>query len=429
MENLHLYIVLIVLVGMIIMFVRNKVSYGVTALASVTILAFTGVLSFSQAFSGLINKNTIMVATVMVLGGAIAKTSLIRRLKDAMNRLKGKSGIGLMLALIGITILLCQVMGQAAVLTIVYVFITSLDDDDELSQSRMLYLIFAILCAWTGLFPVGMGAARPMQANAYYEGMASADQMLGMFDLTKVSLLPAIALTVFSVFAWKLIPKTKLSSDQVKTGDKQAKEVKELSKAQEILVLVLFAAVIIGFLLNNQLGDISYLIPVAGVLILIFTKIMEREEAVRTMTSDMIWMIGGMLAMSTALSSSGAGEAIGKMVLHILGQNPSGFTVVLVFTATAAIMSTFLSNHGTMAVLTPIAASTALAGGMDPRAVVLAVNAAAWYAVGFPTGCAAGTMTYAIGKFDPVKMLKFNIPYLIIGILTLSLSVSFFFPA
>lgn len=428
MENLHLYIVLAVMIGMMIMFVINKVSYGITAMTAVTILAITGVLSFSDAFSGLINKNTIMVATVMVVGNSISKTSLIRRLKTGINRLKDKNGIALMLALIGFTILLCQVMGQVAVLTIVYVFIQTLDDDGELSQSRMLYLIFAILCAWTGLFPVGMGAARPMQANAYYEGLASADQMLGMFDLTKVSLLPALAITVYCLFAWKLVPKTKLGNNQAKSGEKQAKEVKELSRPQEMIVLVIFAAIIVGFLFSNQLGDVSYLISVAGVLVLIFTKIMDREEAVHTMTSDMVWMIGGMLAMSTALSSSGAGEAIGKMVLHILGQNPSGFTIVLVFTATAALMSTFLSNHGTMAVLTPIAASTALAGGMDPRTVVLAVNAAAWYAVAFPTGCAAGTMAYAIGKFDPLKMLKFNIPYLIIGIFTLSLSVSFFFP-
>lgn len=428
MENIQIYIVIAVMVGMIIMFVTQKVSFGVTAMTAVAILAITGVLSFSEAFSGLVNKNTIMVATVMVLGNAISKTSLIRRLKDVMNRLKGKSGIGLMLALIGITILLCQVMGQAAVLTIIYVFIRNMDDDGELSQSRMLYLIFVILCAWTGLFPVGMGAARPMQANAYYEGMASADQMLGMFDLTKVSILPAIAMTVFSILAWKLIPKMKLSHDQIQGTTKQAEEVKELSRPQEIIVLILFVAVIVGFLFNSQIGDISYLIPVAGVLILIFTKIMEREEAVHIMTSDMVWMIGGMLAMSAALSTSGAGEAIGKLVLRLLGQNPSGFTVVLVFAVAAVVMSTFLSNHGTMAVLTPIAASTALAGGMDPRAVVLVVNAAAWYAVAFPTGCAAGTMAYSISKFDPLKLLKFNIPYLIIGIITLTLSVCLFFP-
>ena len=104
MENIQIYIVIAVMVGMIIMFVTQKVSFGVTAMTAVAILAITGVLSFSEAFSGLVNKNTIMVATVMVLGNAISKTSLIRRLKDVMNRLKGKSGIGLMLALIGITL-------------------------------------------------------------------------------------------------------------------------------------------------------------------------------------------------------------------------------------------------------------------------------------------------------------------------------------
>ena len=38
-------------------------------------------------------------------------------------------------------------------------------------------------------------------------------------------------------------------------------------------------------------------------------------------------------------------------------------------------MTNFLNNNGTVAIMTPIAVSTALAGGMNPRAVVLVINA------------------------------------------------------
>ena len=73
------------------------------------------------------------------------------------------------------------------------------------------------------------------------------------------------------------------------------------------------------------------MISVVGVLLIIYTKTMKREEVVEIMTSDMVWMIAGMLAMSSALSSSGAGEAIGNFVLKILGENPSGLKVLTVF--------------------------------------------------------------------------------------------------
>lgn len=78
--------------------------------------------------------------------------------------------------------------------------------------------------------------------------------------------------------------------------------------------------------------------------------------------------------------------------------------------------------------MVPIAASTALAGGMNPKAVVLVVFCSSCLAIAFPTGCAAATMGFAIGKHNPVRTLKFTIPYLIIGIVTLILSANFFFP-
>ena len=147
MENMNLYIVVGVLIFMIIMFLLQKATYGVTAMTCVAILVLTGVLDFTTAFSGIINKNTILVATVMVVGNAIGKTSVTRKIKAGINHLKGKSGLILMLAMFGFTILLCQVMGQVAVLTIMFVFVQTLDDDGEVCSSRMLYLIVAMLCA------------------------------------------------------------------------------------------------------------------------------------------------------------------------------------------------------------------------------------------------------------------------------------------
>lgn len=308
-----------------------------------------------------------------------------------------------------------------------FVFVQSLDDKGDITKARMIFLIAAILSAWTGRLPVGMGAALPMQANAFYEGMAQEGQLLGMFDLTKTSLIPAILLTIYCLVAWKLVPSQEIDDSQMGQAS-SGKKVVELSSFGEKVVFAIFVAVILGFFASDFLGEIVYLIPVAGVLLIIYTKIMTTEEVVRIMTGDMVWMVAGMLAMSTALSSSGAGEAIGTLVLRILGSNPSGLMVLTVFCIATILMTTFMSNTGTTALLTPIAASTAIAGGMDPRAVVLIVNIASWFAIGFPTGCAAGTMAYAIGRHDPIKLLKFNIPYLIIAAVSLIFSVNIFFP-
>lgn len=430
MGNYQLLIALAVLVFMIISFLLHKISYGLTAMTCVVILALTGVIDTKTAFSGFSHNTTILVATMMVVAGAIGKTSIATRIREKMAIIQGKSGFLLLLLISLFTLVLTQLMGQTAVMSIMLLVIQTMDDDNDISQSRMILLVAALNCAWFGRFPVGMGAALPLSTNAYYEGLVNgnADYLLGMFDILKVGLIPSIALTVYCLFAWRLIPKQKIDVSAVDTGISGGRKAVQASKRDELIIIGVFLAVMAAFVFSKELGNLIYLIPAVGVLVLIYTKIITTQEAISTLTSDMIWMVAGVLVISSALSSSGAGEFVGNMVLNILGSNPSSILVISVFCVTSVIMTTFLSNNGTTAIMVPIAASTALAGGMNPKAVVLVVFCSTCLAIGFPTGCAAATMGFAIGNHNPVKTLKFTIPYLLIGMITLIISANIFFP-
>ncbi len=430
MGNYQLLIALAVLVFMIISFLLHKISYGLTAMTCVIALALTGVIDTKTAFSGFSHNTTILVATMMVVAGAIGKTSIATRIREKMAIIQGKSGFLLLLLISLFTLVLTQLMGQTAVMSIMLLVIQTMDDDNDISQSRMILLVAALNCAWFGRFPVGMGAALPLSTNAYYEGLVNgnSDYLLGMFDILKVGLIPSIALTVYCLFAWRLIPKQKIDVSAVDTGISGGRKAVQASKRDELIIIGVFLAVMAAFVFSKKLGNLIYLIPAVGVLVLIYTKIITTQEAISTLTSDMIWMVAGVLVISSALSSSGAGEFVGNMVLKILGNNPSSILVISVFCVTSVIMTTFLSNNGTTAIMVPIAASTALAGGMNPKAVVLVVFCSTCLAIGFPTGCAAATMGFAIGNHNPVKTLKFTIPYLLIGMITLIISANIFFP-
>lgn len=433
MENINLIITLLVMVFMIISFVIQKWSFGLTAMTCVVILAATGVIDVSTAFSGFSNTTTILIATMIVIAGTLGKTSLIQRIRYAMAKAQGKSGVLLILLICAFTALLTQLMGSTAVMAIMLMFVQTLDNDDAsgISQSRMLFLCATIICTWFARFPIGMGAALPLTTNAYYEGLVNGDSslLLGVFDFLKVGLLPSIIGTIYCLFAWRLIPKQDLRTDAVDLGAAASQgSAPALSPAKEIIVYLGFLATIVAFFFSNQLGSYIYLIPAIIIIVFIFTGVMTSREAIAGLTNDMIWMVAGVLVFSTALSQSGAGEYIGNLVLSLLGEHPSGLLVTVVFTVVATLMTTFMSNNGTVAILTPIAASTALAGGMDPRAVVSLVSIASCLAIGFPTACSAATIAYAVGGFNPIKMLKFTVPYILIMMVSLIISANLFFP-
>ena len=425
----QLIISLIVLVIMIVGFLWHKRPYGVVAMLCVAILAVTGVIDIPTAFSGFSHNTTILVATMMIVAGAIGKTSLAARVRQRMAVIQGKNGILLVFLIIAFTALLCQLMGMTAVMSIMLLVVQTLDDNSDMSQSRMYFLCAATICAWFGRIPVGMGAALPLSQNAYYEGLVNGNQdyLLGMFDYFKVGIIPTICLTLYCLLAWRLIPKQKIDTNAVSTGPASQMQA-ELPKSKEYVIFGVFVAVMIAFLFSKTLGSLIYIVPFIGVLVLLYTNALSVKEVAATLSSDMVFMVAGVLVISSALSSSGAGEFVGKLILAILGDHPSSILVISVFAIATTIMTTFLSNNGTVAIMTPLAASTALAGGMNPKAVVLVIFASSCLAIAFPTGCAASTMAFAVGKFDPVKMLRFTIPYLIIGLVSLIISAEIFYP-
>lgn len=431
--NFNLIITLLVMVFMIVSFVIQKWSYGLTAMTCVVVLTLAGVIDVQTAFSGFSNTTTILIATMIVIAGQLSRTSLISRIRSLMTKAQDRGGILLILLICAFTALLTQLMGMTAVMAIMLLFVQTLKDDDAsgISQSKMIFLCATMICTWFGRFPVGMGAALPLTTNAYYEGLVGGDssQLLGIFDFMKVGLLPSIIGTIYCLFAWRLVPKQELRTDAIDLGaaGKQGGRA-AMSQTHEMIVYLGFLVTLVSFFFSNRLGSYVYLIPAVIVIVFIFSGVMTSREAIAGLTGDMIWMVAGVLVFSTALSQSGAGEYIGNLVLKLLGSNPSGLTVTIVFTAVAMVMTTFMSNNGTVAILTPIAASTAVAGGMDPRAVVSLVSMASCLAIAFPTGCSAATIAFAVGGFNPIKMLKFTLPYNIIMMISLIISANIFFP-
>lgn len=422
---MQMYIVLGLLVFMIAMFFTHKVPYGVTTMTCCVMLALTGVFDISTAFSGLANKTTILIACMFTVAYAFGKTSLINKVRNSMERIKGKSGLGFIVFLFLVTIVLSQLMGRTAIVSIVALFLVSLDDKDEICASRMIFAAFAVMAAWSLKFPVGLGATMSPTANAYYEGIISNPAlMLLPGDFIKVSFIPATALTIYALFAWKSIPRHAVNTSDVK----EVKETAAISRRDEIIINIVFIGVLLGFIFGAQIGSLMYVIPAAGVLVLLYTKTLTAKETVDSLTGDMVWMIAGVLVMSDAIGRSGVGDMIGNGLLVLLGDKPSGIFVLFVFAVTAIVMTTFMSNTGTAAVLTPIVASLSMVAGMDPRGIVLIINIASIMAIAFPSGSAECALAFAIGQHEPGKLLKFTLPYLLIAVVTLVISASIFFP-
>ena len=349
---MQLCITLGVLAFMIINFLWQKFPMGLTTMACCTLLAIFKVLTPSEAFSGFTNNSIFLVAPMMALSTAITKTSIVPRIRKMVDELGSKTGMALVFFFL-VTIAFVQFIPATATFSILVVFLTTLSNSGEVTASRLLMPMLGISCAWKGYIPIGMGATNFATVNAKYENIIpNPEYALQMFDKFKVAALPVICLTIFCLFAWKLLPKEGHVSA---AGMKKVQETQVLPPAKEKFVFFVFAAVMAVLVLNKWTGTLMYIAPAAGVILLLYGGCLTVPEVTKALTMDMIFLMAGVLGVASAMSKSGAGELIGSAILNVLGGNPSSLFVMFLFAIVTIVTTTIMSNSATENILCTVA--------------------------------------------------------------------------
>ena len=84
MFDFNTIVTLLVLLWIIIGFMSGKWSMGTVAMTGLIILEVTKVLDFKEAFAYFSSNNIIMIGGMFILSGALAKTSLVSKLRAWM---------------------------------------------------------------------------------------------------------------------------------------------------------------------------------------------------------------------------------------------------------------------------------------------------------------------------------------------------------
>lgn len=420
---MDLYIVLAVTVFMMVMFVWHKVPFGLTTITCCNILCLTGVIDLETAFSGFSNKIVILVAPMIALGAVLGKTSMIAKIQDIMQKVKEKNGTLLVLAFFFFTALLAAFIPSTAVLAIIAIFAAQVGAKGDITPTRLILPCLGIASCFKFRFPVSAGAANFATINAFYEGIfADAQYQLSMLEPFIFAIIPMIMVGIYCLFGWRLMPK---DEGHLSVGDETFTQT-HYTKTQEYIIYACMIGVTVVMIFD--LGGFLYLAPAVAIAILIWTGVLDAQEASRLMLCDTIWMMAGVLVVSDALGTSGVSELAGNLLLSVLGKDSNPFIVYLVFSAATIILTNFLSNSATQAVLIPVGASLALAAGWDPRGLVLIAGIGNMADIALPSGSGEAAVAFAAGGYNPGRVLRFTLPYMLVSILGYAISATLLYP-
>src|SRR5699024_8540567 len=239
---------------------------------------------------------------------------------------------------------------------------------------------------------------------------------------------------VFMVLGWCFITKVlwRAEIDDIPGGRKLiADELRSLGRmsAGEAMVLVIFLLTALSWIFMSVIFEDPWatdpvIAMIAGIVVFILPArprdgimLMDWETANRTPWGTMI-LVGGGLALSAQIMSSGLSEWIGDS-LALLG----GLPVWLLIPAVVLLMlilTEFTSSMASITAFVPLVAGVAVALGQDPVVIAIMVTQACQSAFMLPVASIPNAIAYGTGSVNIQQMIRTGLVFNGLGLALVS---------
>ena len=246
------------------------------------------------------------------------------------------------------------------------------------------------------------------------------------FEYTKIGLPILITgILFFALIGYKLLPDTKPSGDSV-YGEQ--KDYSDVPKWKQWLSLIILILTLIGMIFEEKIGIKLCIVGCIGALLLVVTGVISEKQALKSIDLKTIFLFGGTLSLASALQKSGAGELLANKVISFLGDNPSPYLLTFVVFILCCVLTNFMSNTATTALMVPICLSISEAIGADPSAVLMACVIGGSCAYATPIGMPANTMVIGAGGYTFKDYAKSGIPLIIVSTIVSMILLPILYP-
>ena len=369
-------ITLLFLLFAVIMFVIEKIPLGVTSMIVCIGLTITEVLDVQTAFAGFTDSNVILFVAMFIVGGALFETGMANKIGGIVTRF-AKTERMLIVAIMVIVGLMSGVLsntGTAAVLIPVVIGIAA-KSGYKRSKLLMPILIAGIL--------------------------------------------------FYATIGYKLLPECDPKEEEAFDTKRDFDQVPKWKQWMSLIILIL---TLLAMIFEEKIGISLCVSGGIGALLLILTGVISEKDALKSIDLKTIFLFGGTLSLAAALEKTGAGEMIAEKVIGALGSDPSPYILTLVVFLLCCVMTNFMSNTATTALMVPICLSIAQRIGADPRAVLMACVIGGSCAYATPIGMPANTMVVGVGGYRFMDFVKAGFPLIIIATVVSMIILPIAFP-
>ena len=358
------------------MFVTEKIPLGLTSMIVCIGLVITGVLSVGDAFNGFVNSNVILFVAMFIVGGALFETGMANEIGSLVTKF-ARTERGLIVAIMVIVGMMSGFLSNTGTAAVLIPVVIGIAAKSGYKRSRLLMPL---------VFAAAMG------------GNLS---LIGGF-------------LFYATVGFKILPNHDTVDMENSIFD-ESKDFSQVPKWKKVLSLVILIVTMIGMIFEEELGIKLCITGCVGAVLLLLTGVISEKDALKSIDMKTIFLFGGTLSLAKALETTGAGKLIADRVIGALGENPSPVVFTFAVFILCCIMTNFMSNTATTAMMAPICVSIAQGMGADPRAVLMACVIGGSCAYATPIGMPANTMVVGAGNYKFMNYVKAGMPLIVIA--------------
>ena len=407
---------LIVLAVMAVLFVTEIIPLAITSLGGAITLGLMGIITPKVVFSGLSDSTVVLFAGMFVVGAALFYTGLAQKIGETVVSHAGTSENGLMLAIMVVTATMSAFLSNTGTTAALLPVVVGICAVAKIPASRQLMPL---------AFAAGIGGIITMVGtppNIIVSGTLSkfGIEPFGFFEFAWIGIPLTIATIVFMMLIGKhLLPKHEITDAGDVEQEVAAEDISNDPKKQlfsGLILLGVILAMILGEPLKEHFGinlPLS-MVAVIGAMLCVLTGCLNEKQAYTSIDWVTIFLFAGMMPVATALDQSGAGKMIADAVIGVMGADPSPYFATAVLFILSCVMTQFMSNTASCALLAPIGISIAQGMGADPHAVLMAIGVAASCAFGTPVGTPPNTLVLGPGQYKFTDYVKAGVPLILV---------------
>jgi sodium-dependent dicarboxylate transporter 2/3/5 len=428
----------VILTVVAILWFSEGISLVATSLLIPILIVLTDIRTPQTALAPFFDPAVALIFGGFLIGRALTKYELDKRLALLILSRGEGSGSGLILTVMGITAFLSMWISNTAsaaiMIPIALAVISRIRDlDVRTKYGKALVLGVAYSATLGGVASLVGSPPNPLAATYINSFLGIQFTFMSWIPFG----LPVVLIMLPLIWRW-LIFRFRLPK-----GIEEMHELKEISykeylklgpmpTEQKLVVLIFISTIVLWFteklpdFIANAIGwsghgISSAVVALIGGLSLMILRLLDEKDVSSGISWSSLLILGSGIALGGAMIDTGLSSFIAQQMSG-LGIFPS-FLVVIIIGCIAVVVTMVASNTGAAVILIPIAIPLATGLGIDPLLIVMVIAIAVSMDFALPTGTPPSTIAYSTGKVEMREMVTAGLIVDLIAILVVTIIV------